>query len=59
LKDDREIWIGDGRVHDVVSHPDFAGAANGLAAVFDLQYQAATTACFPIRKPARKSTSAT
>ena len=47
LKDDREIWIGDGRVDDVVSHPDFAGAAKGLAAVFDLQIEAADDCLFP------------
>ena len=40
LKDNREIWIGDGRVDDVISHPDFAGAARGLAEVFDLQLAA-------------------
>ena len=47
LKDGREIWIGDGRVDDVVSHPDFAGAAKGLAAVFDLQIEAADDCLFP------------
>jgi 4-hydroxyphenylacetate 3-monooxygenase len=40
LKDDREIWVGNDKVTDVVSHPAFAGAAKGLAAVFDLQYEA-------------------
>jgi len=47
LKDNREIWIGDGRVDDVISHPDFAGAARGLAEVFDLQLAAPDDLLFP------------
>ena len=47
LKDDREIWVGDDRVTDVVSHPAFAGAAKGMAAVFDLQYEAADDCLIP------------
>ncbi len=40
LKDDRSIWVGNEKVTDAVSHPAFAGAAQGMAAVFDLQHQA-------------------
>ena len=40
LKDDRAIWVGGDKVTDAVSHPAFAGAAQGMAAVFDLQHQA-------------------
>jgi 4-hydroxyphenylacetate 3-monooxygenase oxygenase component len=39
LKDDRQIWVGHDRITDVRSHPAFAGAARGLASVFDLQQQ--------------------
>ena len=41
LNDDREVWIGDERVRDIAGHPAFAGAAKGMAAVFDLQHEAA------------------
>lgn len=37
LKDTREIWVGSEKVSDVADHPAFAGAAHGLAGVFDLQ----------------------
>ena len=47
LKDDREIWVGDDRVTDIVSHPAFAGAAKGMAAVFDLQHEAADDCLIP------------
>jgi 4-hydroxyphenylacetate 3-monooxygenase len=39
LKDGRAIWIGNDRVRDVASHPAFAGAAQTLASVFDLQHE--------------------
>jgi 4-hydroxyphenylacetate 3-monooxygenase len=41
LREPREIWVGDDRVADVVSHPAFAGAAQTLAELFDLQHRAA------------------
>ncbi len=47
LKDKREIWIGSERVDDVASHPAFAGAARGLAAVFDLQHKHALDCLVP------------
>ena len=47
LKDDRDIWVGDEKVTDPVSHPAFQGAAHGLAAVFDLQYEAPDDCLYP------------
>jgi aromatic ring hydroxylase len=47
LKDDRQIWVGNDKVTDVVSHPAFSGAAKGLAAVFDLQWEAPEDCLFP------------
>ncbi len=47
LKDDRAIWVGGDRVTDVVSHPAFAGAARGMAAVFDMQHECAADCLFP------------
>ena len=41
LKDGREVWVGADKVSDVADHPAFAGAARSLAAVFDLQHEAA------------------
>ena len=39
LKGPREIWVGDEKVADVASHPAFAGAAEAMAGVYDLQHQ--------------------
>lgn len=47
LKDDREIWIEGERVKDVAGHPAFAGAAKGLADVFDMQHAAASDCLVP------------
>src|SRR5215468_320717 len=47
LKDDREVWVGSERVRDVAGHPAFAGAARSLAALFDLQHEAATVCLMP------------
>jgi 4-hydroxyphenylacetate 3-monooxygenase len=47
LKDDRQIWIGNEKVADVVTHPALAGAAKGLAEVFDLQYEAPDDCLIP------------
>lgn len=38
LKDDREIWLDGQRVHDVTTHPGLAGAADAMAALYDLQH---------------------
>ena len=37
LRDDREIWIDGERVDDVTRDPRFAGAAQSLAELFDIQ----------------------
>lgn len=37
LRDDREIWIDGERVKDVTTDPRFAGAAQSLAELFDIQ----------------------
>ena len=47
LKDDRQIWVGADKVTDAATHPAFAGAAQGVAAVFDLQYEAAEDLLIP------------
>ncbi len=47
LKDDRRIWVGDERVRDVAGHPAFAGAARSVAALFDLQHEAASVCLMP------------
>ena len=47
LRKPREIWVGEDRVDDVVSHPAFAGAAQTLAQIFDLQHEAADVCLMP------------
>jgi aromatic ring hydroxylase len=47
LKDERQIWVGSERVRDVVAHPAFAGAARSVAALFDLQHEAADVCLMP------------
>ena len=39
LRDNREVWLGATRVTDPLDHPDLRGAAEAIAAVFDLHYQ--------------------
>jgi 4-hydroxyphenylacetate 3-monooxygenase len=41
LKDDHQMWVDSERVRDVAAHPAFAGAARSVAALFDLQHEAA------------------
>ena len=41
LRDDREIWIDGERVEDVTTDPRFAGAAQTLAELFDMQHEPA------------------
>ena len=43
LSKPRELWVGDDKVSDIVSHPAFAGAAHALSEVFDLQREARRT----------------
>ena len=50
LKTPRNIWVGGQRVDDVVSHPAFAGAAQTMAEVFDLQHEAASVCLTPDRE---------
>ncbi len=38
LRDDREIWIDGERVKDVVTDPRFAGAAQSMAELYDMQH---------------------
>ncbi len=47
LKEPREIWVGENRVSDIVDHPAFAGAAEALAGVFDLQHEYAADCLVP------------
>ena len=47
LKQEREVWVGGERVEDITSHPAFAGAANALAGVFDLQHEHADRCLMP------------
>jgi 4-hydroxyphenylacetate 3-monooxygenase len=47
LNKERNIWVGDERVDDVVAHPAFTGAAHALAALFDLQHEAADICLMP------------
>jgi aromatic ring hydroxylase len=43
----REVWLGDERVADVTSHPELAGPAGALAAVFDRQFEYAGECLMP------------
>jgi 4-hydroxyphenylacetate 3-monooxygenase len=47
LRGKREIWLGSEKVTDVVDHPAFAGAARGLAGLFDLQHEYADDCLMP------------
>ena len=47
LKVPRTIYVGDEKVTDIVSHPAFCGAAEELAAIFDLQHEKADRCLVP------------
>ncbi len=47
LSKPRELWVGDDKVADIISHPAFAGAAETLAQIFDLQHQARDVCLMP------------
>ena len=47
LSKPRELWVGDDKVTDIVSHPAFAGAADTLAQIFDLQHQVRDVCLMP------------
>ena len=40
LRDGRRVYHAGQRIDDVPSHPGFAGAANTLASLYDLQHSA-------------------
>ena len=44
LKQPREIWVGDRKIESVADDPAFAGAARGVAAVYDLSIKRLTPA---------------
>ena len=39
LSDDRELWLGDGKVASITEHPALSGAARAIAAVYDRQHE--------------------
>ncbi len=47
LKAPRDLYVGNDRVTDVASHPAFRGAAEELAAIFDLQHAEAECCLVP------------
>jgi 4-hydroxyphenylacetate 3-monooxygenase len=47
LSKPRELWVGDDKVRDIASHPSFAGAAQTMAQIFDLQHQARDVCLMP------------
>jgi len=55
LRDGRRLWLMGQRVDDVTSHPARAGCAHSVAAVYDLQHDAAHHALLTFPRPARAS----
>lgn len=47
MRDGREVWIGRDRVTDPRDHPALRGAAEAIAAVFDLHHQFPDDCLFP------------
>ena len=47
LNQPREIWVDDRRIASIASDPAFAGAARGVAAVYDLQHKEADACLMP------------
>ena len=47
LRDNREVWLGGQRVTDPMEHPALRGAAESIAAVFDLHHQYAEDCLMP------------
>jgi 4-hydroxyphenylacetate 3-monooxygenase oxygenase component len=47
LKGPRDIWVGEDKVSDIASHPSFAGGAETMARLFDLQHEAADVCLMP------------
>ena len=52
LKDGRQIWVGDDKVTDVVSHPAFSGRRQGRGGLRPAIRGGRRIACFLIRKRA-------
>src|SRR3712207_6359706 len=52
LRDGRTVWLGGERVEDVTAHPSLARTAGTIAALYDLQHDAALseemTFCSPV-----------
>lgn len=38
LRDNREVWLGNERVHDVTTHPAFRASIESLAHLYDMQH---------------------
>ncbi len=51
LRDDRQLFIDGERVRDVTADPRFAEAARSLAALYDMQHDAALTERMTFRSP--------
>jgi 4-hydroxyphenylacetate 3-monooxygenase oxygenase component len=47
LKAPRDIWVGDEKVSNIAAHPAFAGAAEAMAGLFDLQHREAPDCLCP------------
>ena len=47
LRDARSVWLNGEKVSDVTTHPALAGAANSMAALYDLQHRHAGTCLMP------------
>jgi len=47
LKMAREIWVGADKVSSIADYPEFAGAARGLAGIFDVQHEYADDCLMP------------
>ena len=50
LRDGRRLWLLGQRVEDVTTHPALAGCARSVAAVYDLQHDAAHQDLHPARR---------
>ena len=51
LRDGRRLWLMGERVEDVTTHPALAGCARSVAAVYDLQHDAAHRDLLTITSP--------
>src|SRR4051812_5076406 len=51
LRDDRQVWIDGERVKDVTTDRRFAGAAQSMAELYDMQHDAALQAQLTYKSP--------